>query len=322
MDSVARPLWLVFVALAAIPLASAVQETVPKAFPLVEVALHPSATTGHPPGFAGEVPLMTAAAGSPGQAVFVPLGGAVGLDAGSAAWVSESIAGATYRLATDAPLTLSFDVLHVAALASFTVELQAIDPAGHTRTLGSTQRTFNLPRLVASEEEFLLPVAGEVIARGEALRLTVRADALDVLAILRYGAGTDTGLAVTYRLLDTDGDGLPDDIDPCVLDADCDGDTVIDGDVAHNNATYRTTYTNWYNATPGAGPPGSPTAPGSPAAPGAPLVPDAPATPPALTSADGEVSQRSLRRIEATAGGMALATGSTVTTLCLLRRRP
>ena len=306
----------------------------PHSFPVIDTVQYPSADQGSPPGFPAHSALMTASTGTAGQAVFLPVLGAIGVDMTAQSWFSSTLSGATQRMPADAVATLQFAPVNVEALASFTVSLHAVDAQGHDKVLGSSQRTFNLPRIVSSDEVFQLPTTGQIVPRGDAMRLTVRADAVDVLTTLQYGGGTHTAVKASFQVLDTDGDGIPDDADPCPLQVDCNGNGVIDGDQAANATSGQTVYQayrQWYNTTNGAGAPGAPNAPGAPGAPGSPALPPAfpgtgaggagnGPTGPGLPASKASVAQ--LGRIETAAGGLALASGSTITTLSLLRRRP
>ncbi len=320
-------LWVVAIAaVLATPIGASA--SAPPTFPVADATLYPSADNGRPPGFTSNEQLMRASAGTSGQAVFMPVLGILGAGVNEQSWLSESLSGATYRFPEDALATISFAPLNVEAVASFTVELHSSDARGHDTLLGTASRTFNLPRLLPTDETFQVPIAGRILERSDALRLVLRADSLDVLTIVEYGAGTATKVRIAYQILDTDGDGIPDDADGCPLEADCNGDGTADGDQNTNSTTHQTVFQyfqNYYNGTAGTGGPGMPGAPGSPGAPGTPApIPTLDGGPnPGPGSGPGPAAQgRDLGRIEATAGGFALATGSTITSLALLRRRP
>jgi len=215
---------------------------------------------GHPPGFPDDR-LMARTPGAAGQVPFVPLLGVVGIDATRATWTSDAVSGATYAFVGDTRTVLEFAPVDVEVLASFTVELRALAPDGHGTLLAAAQRTFNLPRLVPATETFDLATGGALLPRGQALQLTVRADALDVLSLLQVGGTSGSGVHAHLRVSDRDLDGIPDDVDPCPLDPACPAQSA--GGNATAIATYYTTY---YNTTAGIGPPGAPGPAGPPGA--------------------------------------------------------
>ncbi|MHB8633623.1 MAG: hypothetical protein ACYDBQ_06620 [Thermoplasmatota archaeon] len=232
-------------------------------FPLRVSHFQLTADQGAPTGFAPH-PLMKPASGAAGQAVFLPLLGIVGLPLDQTQWISDTASGATYGFEGDAIATIEFAPVNVDAVGTFTVELRTLLPDNSTTLVGSALQTFNLPRTAPATENFTLPTTGRNIPFGAALLLTLRADALDVLTVVNYGGASRSSLHLQTRLLDSNGNGIPDDVDACPPAATC---------PPASNGTYQYYY-NYYAKTPGTGPPGAATGPAPPS--GTPALPPAP----------------------------------------------
>jgi hypothetical protein len=243
------------------------------AFPIHELRLWPTHTVGNVPGTTVTgVPLMVptppGAAGTPSaettNGVLIPVLEQLGLSKHQIAWYAPLTWNATREAAFDPEVTLYFS-LNVQATTRVTVQLDDVAPDGTLSLIGVQTQLASVQNTLPYHLTFHPIGAGAHLGKGHSIRLLVSAEDVDVLTWLQYGSSdSPSNVVVSSRVLDSDHDGIPDDVDPCPNDADCNGNGVVDGDeIATTNGD--TFYQYYYNYPAGGTtrPPTNPL-PGSP----------------------------------------------------------
>ncbi len=121
-----------------------------------------------------------------------------------------------------------------------TVQLDDVAPDGTLSELGKGTHQVSVQNLLPYRDVYDLDAAGAHLGKGHSLRLLITAEDVDVLTWLQYDStSAPANVLISSSVLDSDRDGIPDDVDACVTEADCDHDATIDGNeyVWINNTT-------------------------------------------------------------------------------------
>ncbi|MGB1585612.1 MAG: hypothetical protein ACPHID_01015 [Thermoplasmatota archaeon] len=99
----------------------------------------------------------------------------------------------------------------VAGDGTVLLSLADVAPDGTLRIVASQSFPVTLGGASQQEKNFLLPVAGAPLLEDHSLRLRIQVAGLSVVTFLDYDTSAfDSGLTLSHRMLDTDGDGVGD----------------------------------------------------------------------------------------------------------------
>lgn len=212
-------------------------EAKPEGFPVTDRPLYLTGT-------AASVDLLLAGEPGPaGQVTYLLPGVQLGPLAtpASRSWTTEDGWDKDLEAIDDLRAVLHFQA-NAQGSAVFTVRLFDVAPDGTANLLAAEELQFitvGSPQAV----EFVLPIAGKVLAQGHALRLEALAQTTNAAVVLQYGGSTPSGLeGLRTRWADSDDDGVADSDEAAVgrnpLDAgdaspgsaeDADGDGLGEG---------------------------------------------------------------------------------------------